>query len=170
MTKHLLTVAASVLVASIATSARVPAAQTTKPAPQTAATQTDEELARVGEPLVTKVCNTACHGLEKLDEMRRTGKDWSDQVGEMANRGAVATGDQFATIKKYLTRYYGIVEVNSATAAELSAVMGFTDKDAQAIVAYRTAHGKFADADALSKVPGIDKTKIEDQPEALRFD
>ena len=43
------------------------------------------------------------------------------------------------------------------------------ENDAQAIVDYRTAHGKFMDAAALSKVPGIDKARIEEQPEALRF-
>jgi competence ComEA-like helix-hairpin-helix protein len=49
-------------------------------------------------------------------------------------------------------------------------VLGFSAKDAQAIVEYRTAHGKFADAAALAKVPGIDKAKIEEQPDAMRFD
>jgi competence ComEA-like helix-hairpin-helix protein len=48
-------------------------------------------------------------------------------------------------------------------------VLGFSSKDADAIVAYRDAHGKFADVDAVLKVPGIDKTKIEEQPDALRF-
>jgi competence ComEA-like helix-hairpin-helix protein len=163
-----LSVATSVLAVTIASVARVPAAQTTKPTAP-AAVQNDEELAREGEQLVNKACNTACHGLEKLDEMRRPARDWSNQVGEMALKGAVGTDAQFATIKKYLTRYYGVVEVNTATAEELSAVMGFSTKDAQAIVAYRTANGKFADAAALSKVPGIDKSKIEEQPEALRF-
>jgi DNA uptake protein ComE-like DNA-binding protein len=47
--------------------------------------------------------------------------------------------------------------------------MGFSSKDAQAIVGYRTANGPFADIDALRKVPGINVTKIDEQPDALRF-
>jgi len=164
--RRFLLAAASVLAVSIATTA-----QTARPTPPAQATevQNDDALARAGEPLANKVCGTSCHGLEKLDEMRRPGKEWNEQVAAMALKGAAATEAEFATIKKYLTRYYGLVDVNTATAEELSAVMGFSATDAQAIVKYRTANGKFADAAALAKVPGIDKTKIEEQPEALRF-
>ena len=82
---------------------------------------------------------------------------------------ASATDEQFATVKRYLTRYFGIVSVNTATAEELSAVLGLSAKDAKAIVEHRKVHGKFADTAALLKVAGIDKTKIEAQPEALVF-
>lgn len=167
-----LAVATGILAVCTATVVRTRADQTPKTvppaAPQTAA-QDDDELARIGEPLVKKVCDTACHGLEKLDEMRRTRKDWTDQVTQMATNGAVATDAQFTTIKKYLTRYYGLVAVNTAAADELSAVLGLSAKDAAAIVAYRTANGKFADVNALLKVPGIDTKKIEEQPEAMQF-
>lgn len=169
-----LAVAVGVLAVITATVVRARAdqiGQTAKPqttAPQTAA-QSDDELARAGEALVKKVCDTACHGLEKLDEMRRTRRDWNDVVGEMATKGATATDAQFTTIKKYVTRYYGLVAVNTAGAEELTAVLGLSTKDAEAIVAYRTANGKFADVAALLKVPGIDKSKVEEQPDALQF-
>src|SRR5262245_52611897 len=161
----LVAIAAGILAVAIA-NARTQTAQTGNTA---AGAVSDEELARTGEALVKKTCDTSCHGLEKLDEMRRTARDWSDMVQTMANNGATATDAQFATIKKYLARYYGVVNVNTAAAQEFSAVLGLTAKDAQAIVAYRTANGKFADAVALSKVPGIDTKKIEEQPDALRF-
>ena len=90
-------------------------------------------------------------------------------VTEMAARGAVATDAQFATVRQYLTRYFGSVSVNTASAEELSAVLGLSPKDANAIVEHRKAHGKFADAAALARVPGIDRARIEAQPEALRF-
>ncbi len=61
------------------------------------------------------------------------------------------------------------MRVNAAAAEELAAVLGLTAKDAQAIVEYRKAHGNFADLAALMKIEGIDKTKLEEQPEALRF-
>jgi competence protein ComEA len=164
MIKYPIVLAVCVLTLGIAN-----AAQTTKPTPAATAPQTDEELARAGEALVNKVCSTSCHGLEKLDESRRTSRGWNDVVRDMANGGAAATEPQFATIRKYLARYYGVVDVNTAPAEEFSAVLGFSAKDAQAIVAYRTANGKFGDADALAKVPGIDKAKLTEQPEALKF-
>ena len=167
MTQSLLAVSMSVLIVTVAVHSRVPldpAGQT-----QTAAVESEQEFARRAEALVEKTCNTSCHNLEKLDEARRTGREWSDQVGAMVVKGAIATDAQLAAIKKYLTRYYGLVAVNTATPAELSAVMGFSAKDAQAIIDYRTAHGKFADVDALLKVPGIDKSKIQEQPDALVF-
>jgi competence protein ComEA len=167
--QRVLLIFAAALAISVAAASAVRAHQSAPNDPKTADVQNDDDLARAGEALVTKVCDTSCHGLEKLDEMRRTTRDWSDQVATMAGKGAMATDAQFGTIKKYLARYYGIVAVNTAPAEELSAVLGFSAKDAQAIVAYRTAHGKFADADALAKVPGIDKSKIEEQPDALLF-
>jgi competence ComEA-like helix-hairpin-helix protein len=87
----------------------------------------------------------------------------------MAALGISATDAQLMSVKLYMTRYYGAVNVNTAPAAEISAVLGLSSKDAAAVVEYRKAHGNFADAAALLKVEGIDKSKIEEQPGALRF-
>jgi competence ComEA-like helix-hairpin-helix protein len=57
-----------------------------------------------------------------------------------------------------------------APATDLAAVLGLSLQEAEAIVDYRKAHGKFADVAALLKVPGLDKSKIEADPDALRFD
>ena len=63
-----------------------------------------------------------------------------------------------------------IVRVNSATPEELSAVLGLPAKVAAAVVDYRKEHGNFTDVAGLLKVDGVDKAKLEEQPEALRFD
>ena len=120
------------------------------------------------EATIERVC-IACHPFENITKTRRTAREWNDQVTVMASRGAPGTPPDFAAIKKYLTRYYGIVRVNTATAEELTSVLGLSAKDAGAIVEYRTAHGNFADLAALEKVDGLDKAKLEEQPEALRF-
>ena len=132
------------------------------------AAKDEDELARVGHELTEKIC-TECHEVEVITALRRTPRDWNNMVTTMAQRGANATDDQFATIKKYLTRYYGLVAVNSASAEEFSSVLGLSAKDAEAIVEYRKANGKFADAATLAKVPGIDTTKLDAQPDALVF-
>ncbi len=69
-----------------------------------------------------------------------------------------------------LTRYYGVLAVNTALATDLSAVLGLSAKDAEAVVEYRKTNGKFADIAALLKVPGIDRARIESDPDALKFD
>jgi competence ComEA-like helix-hairpin-helix protein len=148
-----------VLCASVATVSAVRQTQRT----------TEEEAERIGEETTDRVCSTSCHSFEEITRTRRSARDWSGMVADMAGRGAIATDAQFATIKQYLTRYFGSISVNTASAEEFSAVLGLSAKDASAIVDYRKAHGKFADAAALLKVPGIDKARIEAQPEALRF-
>lgn len=156
-----LSAAAIVLAATVATTATVRQGQ---------ATQEDEEkLARIGEETTEKVCSTACHTLEKVYEKRRTAREWGDVMASMATLGTSATDAQFATVKRYLIRYFAIVSVNTAPAEELSAVLGLSPKDAKAIVNHRNTHGRFADTATLLKVPGIDKAKIEAQPEALVF-
>ena len=178
--KHhsILAVASLILVGSIVTSASVPQAQ--KPAPSTLPPELlaknvgdltaaeEEQFSNAAEATVERVC-ILCHPFENIIKTRRTARDWSDQVTTMSQRGAPGTDPEFTLIKKYLTRYYGIVRVNTASAEELSAVLGLPAKVAAAVVEYRTANGKFADIAALEKVAGVDKAKLEEQPEALRF-
>jgi len=131
--------------------------------------QEEEEFSKAAEGTIERVC-ILCHPFENIIKTRRTVREWNDQVTTMAGRGAPGTDQDFALVKKYLTRYYGIVRVNTATAAELSAVLGLSEKVADAVVAYRTANGKIPDLATFLKIDGVDKAKIEEQPEALRFD
>ena len=55
----------------------------------------------------------------------------------------------------------GMVNVNSASAAELEALAGVGPKTAQAIVAYREANGPFARAEDVMQVKGIGAKKFE---------
>ncbi len=121
------------------------------------------------EATIEKTC-TECHPFENITQARKTVAEWNETVATMMSRGAQATEPQQETIKRYLKRYYGVVPVNSAPAADLSAVLGLSPSAAATVVEYRKAHGKFADLEALSKVEGVDKAKLEEQPEALRFD
>ena len=158
--------------AAIASPAAFPNGQSrpepSSPSPATTDAANEEQFVRVAEGTIEKVC-IQCHPWDNIVRTRKTIREWQDTMTAMEGRGANASDEQFKMIVQYLTRYYGLVAVNTATAEELAAVLGFSPKDAAAIVEYRKAHGKFADAAALVKVPGIDKTKIEEQPEALRF-
>ena len=128
----------------------------------------EQQFSDAAEATIERVCIT-CHPFENITKTRRTIPEWNLQVTTMVARGAPGTEADFATIKKYLNRYFGLVRVNTATAEELTSVLGLSAKDAAAVVEYRTAHGNFTDLASLEKVEGIDKAKLEDQPEALRF-
>jgi competence ComEA-like helix-hairpin-helix protein len=128
----------------------------------------EEKWATETEALVEKAC-VSCHPIADITNVRKTWADWSGTVVRMAALGIEADEDQLTAVKLYMTRYYGLIHVNKAGAAELSAVLGLSGKDAAAVVAYREVHGDFSDADALAKVEGIDKAKITDAADALRF-
>jgi competence protein ComEA len=53
-----------------------------------------------------------------------------------------------------------IVNINTATAAQLEVLAGVGPVMASKIIAYRTAHGKFTTVDELAKVPGFGKAKL----------
>jgi competence ComEA-like helix-hairpin-helix protein len=129
----------------------------------------EQEFAAQAEATLERVC-IQCHPMENITKTRRSMRDWSDQVTQMGQRGAPGTEADLALVRKYMTRYYGLVRVNSATAEELSAVLGLPAKAATAIVEYRKANGRITDRATLAKVAGIDKTKLDEQPEALVFD
>ncbi|MGD9946844.1 MAG: ComEA family DNA-binding protein [Desulfobulbus sp.] len=61
----------------------------------------------------------------------------------------------------FATAAFAKVNINSATAAELATLNGIGTAKAEAIVAYRTAHGKFATVEDLTKVKGIGDKIIE---------
>jgi competence ComEA-like helix-hairpin-helix protein len=129
----------------------------------------DAKLAEVGEATTERVC-TECHGMDDIFVVRRTLRGWQLIMTDMVSRGVVATEDELKLVRRYLTRYYGLVPVNQATAEELSAVLGLTPQQANAVIEHRKAHGKFADLEALSKVPGLDKDTLELDADALLFE
>jgi competence protein ComEA len=61
---------------------------------------------------------------------------------------------------KFVTRQI-LINVNSATEAELCSLPGIGKKTAQAIIAYRKKHGNFTSKNDLIKVKGIGKSKLE---------
>lgn len=170
----LLGLAGIVLGAGIATSAAAPQG---KPPASPALTKSvgdltpeeEDTFVKVAESTLERVC-IACHPFENIIKTRRTVTEWADQVTNMAMRGAPGTEDDFTLTKKYLARYYGVVKVNSATAEELSAVLGVSSKTAAALVEYRKTNGKFTDLASLTKVEGVDKAKLEENADALKFD
>ncbi len=55
----------------------------------------------------------------------------------------------------------GVVNINTADAAELETLPGIGPSLAQSIIDYRTEHGAFASIDAIMDVPGIGDGRCE---------
>lgn len=124
---------------------------------------------RTAERLTIKTC-ADCHVLAVITAERRTASAWLEIVDAMVAKGAEGTATELATIAQFLTRTRGIVAVNTAPAADFVSVLGLSSDEADSVVAYRAAHGRFANVDALLGVPGLNRKSLEREAQALRFD
>ena len=153
------TSAAIVIAVGIASAAHETAAA--RPQPQ-------EQDARAAQTFQA-VCSR-CHPLERVTTMRRTRSQWEEAITTMiTTRGAQVSDDDFVTILDYLVKEYGRVDINRAQPPDIVEVLAVPDATAAAIVAYRKEHGKFADFDALTKVPGVNREEMEKKREAIVF-
>jgi competence ComEA-like helix-hairpin-helix protein len=121
-----------------------------------------------GRSAVIELCG-GCHDAAATVEKRKTQKDWKASVADMRAKGATPTDDEAKLIAAYMTRYFGIVNVNKAGAEEIQAVLGVSSQEAQAIVGHRDAHGAFATLDDLKKVDGVDAANLEREKASIVF-
>lgn len=135
------------------------------PTPQT----NPAEFTRVAEDAIERVC-ASCHGWDVIGGARRTTAEWDKVLSDMVAQGARGTTAEMALIRGYVLWSYGRVAVNSASAEELTAVLGIQAATAKAIVDYRAEHGAFRNADDLAKVPGLDRQVLAAQAAALQFE
>jgi competence ComEA-like helix-hairpin-helix protein len=106
-------------------------------------------------------------------------------VDQMVVRGAEGTDKEVESVVNYLAKNFGpttgapsaakshdrnhAVNVNQATSAELSSSLGLSPEEAASIVAYRQQNGKFKEWRDLTKIPGIQASKIENKKDHLLF-
>lgn len=112
------------------------------------------------------VCG-ACHDLRTSP--RRTKAAWIAVIAAMAARGANATNQEFNEIANYLAKYFGAVNINKGTSAEIADVLELSARDANAIVRYRDQNGDFQDLDAVKNVGGLDANAIEERKTRIVF-
>lgn len=144
---------------------RAAAQQSQAPTPQS----NPVEFTKVAEEAVDRVC-ASCHGWDVLSDRRRTTSEWDAVLNEMVAQGARASATELARIRGYFLWTYGLVQVNSAPAGELAAVLGIELRVAQAIVTYRGSNGRFNDVEDLAKVPGLARQILVAQADALQFE
>ena len=129
-----------------------------------------------GRETFKKVC-TQCHDIESVPRLRYSRADWANLVFSMKDMGADATAAELDEIINYLTANFGKggeaaakkVNVNSAAAKDLESGLGFTAKDSELIVQYRTKNGNFKDLSGLLKVEGVDAAKVQAAKDKMEF-
>ena len=127
-----------------------------------------------GKDTTQKVCG-ACHAAELVIGRQEERETWGAIVEDMVQRGATATDDELYQVVDYLSANFSKssppikINVNKATAKDLIATLRLPEKQAGAIVQWRTDKGDFKSVEDLEKVPGIDTTKIEANKKRLSF-
>jgi DNA uptake protein ComE-like DNA-binding protein len=111
-----------------------------------------------GKDAVAKSC-LDCHDASTITIDNRTKEGWQKTVKSMQNHGADVTEDQVAIIVAYLTKNFGRVNVNKATAEEIAAGLDFSAQESAAIVHYRETNGVYTGYKDLAKV--VDAAKVE---------
>jgi competence protein ComEA len=126
-----------------------------------------------GKAVTERMCKP-CHGLENIVREKRTKDRWAETVDDMVSRGAQGTDAEIDQVIDYLAAHFGAnasrtVNINKASASELSAALGLSTADADAIVRYRAEKGAFKSIQDIRKVPGIDVKKIESVQNRIEF-
>jgi competence ComEA-like helix-hairpin-helix protein len=123
-----------------------------------------------GKDVVEKICG-ACHGTDIIAAMKASRDGWTDLVEDMISKGATASATEKTQILDYLATYLAEskINVNKATAAELTKALEISAKDAAAIVKYKEDHGDYKAWADLAKVPGIDQKKLEAKKDSVSF-
>jgi competence ComEA-like helix-hairpin-helix protein len=117
-----------------------------------------------GKAVTLDTCASSCHGIERFVSEHRSKSQWVETIETMKGQGAEVADADFKTILGYLVAHAGIqIKINTATAKQIDDAMDLEPGQSDAIVKYRDEHGKFADWQALMKVPGLDPKKLEEQ-------
>ncbi|HEY6391246.1 MAG TPA: helix-hairpin-helix domain-containing protein [Bryobacteraceae bacterium] len=124
-----------------------------------------------GRDTMKKVCSK-CHSAENVIGLAKSREEWGEVVGKMVDIGAQGTVDDFNDVVDYLTEHFpqaAKVNVNKVTSKDFENALGFSAKEAEAIVRYRGAKGNFKSVEDLEKVPGIDVKKVQARRDRFAF-
>jgi competence protein ComEA len=123
--------------------------------------QSNEQFLPAGpeKEKMLKLC-VGCHEVDLVVARRHTREEWDGVVGDMIARGSKGTESELSLVAEYLNKYLGKASINSDGATELQDRLKISERDAQAIVAWREQHGKFKNFEEVLKVPGLDAANI----------
>jgi competence ComEA-like helix-hairpin-helix protein len=120
-----------------------------------------------GFKALTTVCGR-CHTLELVTDRMRTSADWRRVFEKMARLGLPGSDEEVYAAGRYVRDHLTVVDVNSASAAEIARVLGLSSAAAEAIVA-RRGQRQFGGLDDLASVPGVDRAQLEQRKQKILF-
>jgi competence protein ComEA len=127
-----------------------------------------------GKEIILREC-TACHQPDHFTKYRHTNEEWQAIVIRMSQRVRSISKEEIDTVQKYLATNYPKLDdaarlnVNKATAEEISDRLSLTLDEAKAVVDYRQRHGTFREWGELLAIYGVDGRKIEAAKEKMSF-
>jgi competence protein ComEA len=127
-----------------------------------------------GKALILRAC-VGCHKAEEITVYRFDKDEYHAIVYRMHDRGAQATNSELDIIADYLFANFPKVEdatktdVNTASAEQMAAGLGLTEKEAEAVVKYRERHGDFHAWGDLLIIYGVDGKKIAAAKDKISF-
>jgi competence protein ComEA len=118
-----------------------------------------------GKDVVVRACGV-CHQPDRTASLRLTRDGWDELIGEMVKRGAKLTDAEHAQVLDYLsTNFLGEaphpINLNTAPAIDLEAVVGLGRTEARALIAWREKSGPCKTIDDLKNVPGVSYAKLD---------
>ena len=99
-------------------------------------------------------------GLNRASKITDGQKIYVPTVGEQQAASASGGADSGAAVASGAGPSSGLVNINTASAAELQTLSGIGPSMAQSIIDERTKNGAFASVDDLMRVPGIGEKKL----------
>ena len=102
-------------------------------------------------------------------QARETKRSWDLIISDMISRGATGSDEDFDIVEAYLLKYYGKVNINTASAKEIEEIVELSSSESDAIVRYRAQNGGFKALADLKKVPSLDSKKIDDVADRITF-
>ena len=105
----------------------------------------------------------------------RTERQWRDIAVRMRSKGATMTDDELKTLVEYLAQNFGAAEEDRRESTSTRRLPGrwkpleLRLADCAAIVRYREEKGPFREWRDLTKVSGIDRSKLEAVKDRIAF-
>lgn len=129
---------------------------------------TPDAVDAAGTKLLTTLCGS-CHTPRSILATHRSKQDWEDVLEWMMDEGAVMSDDEFDQMVGYLSVRYGRVDVNTAPAEEIRHVLELTQRQAERIVAARTAGRRFAALKDVAGTAGVSADFVEARKARIGF-
>jgi competence protein ComEA len=124
-----------------------------------------------GRDITVKLCGN-CHGAEIVASVRLSPEGWREVIARMVAAGAKGTAQDLDTVFQYVSTQFPAdaqpaLNLNTAPAVDLEAVVGLLRKESAALIAHREKNGPCKTLEDLKQIAGLDYKKIDARKDRL---